>query len=229
MKTKPILAFIFFFIGISLGIAITVIAIWGDFEAASYGFSNRASMFLKGLSCPILMTRDEVGNVKLKITNKTDRNISPDIRMEFSARFSRPTASESIELAPGESRTLTWTIDSENIDLGQFIFAKALIYSAAPMPDQENTCGVLVLSTAGKGVWITAILTIICLFSLGGGSFLLYTVRPPLKQKNQILFVAGITLLLLAISFLGWWLQAVVLLAILVLMIVIMLGTFASG
>lgn len=228
MKTQihPTLALSLLAIGIFLGIALSVMAAWPDLEASFYGFSNQAHRTLPGLSCPILMTKDEVGIVKLKVTNNTDQKVSPTVRMEFSTQLVLATASESIQLAPGESRTLTWTVDAENIDLGKFIFAKALIYGAYPMPSRENTCGTYVLPVPGNGIWITNILTTLCLLCLGSGSFFLYKIEPPIKQANLFRLTAVIILLLLVISFLGWWLQTIFLLAILLLIIVIGLGTF---
>lgn len=229
MKTsKPIFALILFSLGILFGLIFSVLAVWADYEATSYGFLKRANTQLKGLSCPILMNRDETGTIKLKVTNTTDRKISPSVRMETSTRLELTSEIESFELEPGESRVLTWTVNSENIDLKQFIFTKALIYSAYPMPDQENTCGIFILPISIKGNSITAFFVILSLLCTGIGSFLLYKNRPQLKQISQLLFIAGISLALLINSFLGSWIFSVILLVLLLLLIIITIGSFTA-
>jgi hypothetical protein len=228
-NSKPIPALILFAIGILSGLIFSVLAIWADYESSSYGFLKRATTQLKGLSCPILMNREETGTIKLKITNIMDRKISPSVRVETSTRLELTSEIESFELEPGESRTLTWTVNSENIDLKQFIFTKALIYSAYPMPDQENTCGIFIVSTPLKGIWITAFLLITSLLCTGYGSFILYKNKPQLKQISQLLFIAGTCLLLLINSFVGSWIFSVVLLVLLLLLIIITIGAFTTG
>jgi hypothetical protein len=57
-----------------------------------------------------------------------------------------------VDLAPRESATLTKKIGAENVDLDRFIFVKALMYAAYPLPDQEATCGVFILPMRGSGI-----------------------------------------------------------------------------
>lgn len=172
------------------------------------------------------MNKNETGTIKLNVTNTADRKISPSVRIETSTRLELTSEIESFELEPGQSRTLTWTVNSENIDLQQFIFTKALIYSAYPMPDQENTCGIFIVPTSIKGNLITAFLVIVSLLCTGSGIFLLYKNKP--KQISQLLFIAGISLLLIINSFFGSWILSVILLVLLILLIIITIGAFTT-
>jgi hypothetical protein len=228
MKTqtqpKPTLALILLVIGILLGITLSVVATWADFEAAFYGFTKQAKTPLSGLSCPILMANNESRTISVKITNQTVEAISPSVKAEISTSLEPATTLEFIDLAPGESRTFTWTIGPENIDLRQFIFAKVLVFSAYPMPDEENTCGVFILPVRGNGTWILIVATIISVLSLGSGAWLLYKKDLPAKQIRPILFLVTVILLTLVTSFLGLWIQSIALLAITVLMIFIILS-----
>ncbi len=216
---KPIPILILFVTGILLAITLSALATWADYEAASYGFANRASAPLPGLNCPILMANNENQTVSLKITNRTDLAVSPTVKTDISTSVEPRTTTQFLDLAAGESRLLTWTVGSENIDLGSFIFVNALAYSAYPMPDRENTCGVFVLPMRGNGKLILILATIISVISMGSGAYLLQKSNLPAKQTRPAVFLAFMTMITLIVSFAGLWIQAMVLLAITVLMI----------
>ncbi len=227
MKTsthlKPI-HLILLVIGMLLGITLSVMSTWADFEAAFYGFTKQAKTPLSGLSCPILMANNESQTISVKIINQMSEAISPSVKTELSTSLAPTTTLEFIDLAPGESRTLTWTIGTDNIDLGQFIFAKVLVYSAYPMPDQENTCGVFILPIRGNGTWILFIASIISILCIGSGSYYLSKSDLPAKQTRPAIFLAFVILLTMLTSFLGLWIQSIALLAITTLMIFIILS-----
>jgi hypothetical protein len=208
-------------IGILLSITLSVMSTWADFEAAFYGFSKQAKTPLSGLSCPILMGKNESKTISIEVTNQTSEAISPSIKMERSTSLAPDLTLEFIDLAPGESHSFTWKIGPGNLDLERFIFAKVLVYSAYPMPDQENTCGVFVLPVRGNGTWILIIASIISVLSLTRGIYLLTKSDLPAKQTRPVIFLAIVVLLNLAISFIGLWIPAIALLAITILMIFI--------
>jgi hypothetical protein len=228
MKTsthpKLVLASSLFVIGIFFGLTLSVMATWGDFEAAFYGFSRRASTPLKGLNCPVLMTQGESRTVSLELTNRTDQPISPSVRTDISTPLEPASGTEALHLAPGESGRLEWTIGPGNIDLGQFIFVKVLVYAAHPLPDRENTCGVLVLPVRGDGTLIFVLGAIVSILSLASGTYLLQKSNLRLNQKRAGMFLAIIIVFALGISFLGLWIPAILLLTVAILMIVIVAG-----
>src|SRR5262245_9816406 len=108
---------VIFTLGALVSLALTVIATWSDLEAAFYGFDRRASTPLRGLRCPVLMNRNETGVVSVKISNTTDRKLSPSVRADFSTRLTPDFTLESVEIPAGESRTVEWSVGPENIDL----------------------------------------------------------------------------------------------------------------
>ena len=226
MKTlsHPTSALSLLLIGMLVSITLSVMSTWADFEAAFYGFTKQAKNPLSGLSCPILMGSNESQTISIKVTNPTGQTISPSVRTEISTSLAPATNLEFIDLAPGESHSFTWNIGPDNLDLGQFIFAKVLVYSVYPMPDQENTCGVFVLPVRGNGTWILVITSIISILSLISGAYLLHKSDLSEKTKRPVLFLAALILLTMAISFMGLWIQAIVLLAITTLMIFIILS-----
>ena len=231
MKTsiKSTLIFGLYLFGILLGMSLAVMATWADFEAAFYGFSKRAQVPFSGLSCPILMTRDETQTVRVKFTNTSGQPVTPSIQTELSTTLEPDAKLEFFDLAPGESLQVERTINVENIDLGRFVFAKALVFSAYPIPDQENTCGVYILSTHGNGTVILIVASIVSVISIAAGSFLLSRDSLPLKRMRPLFFIALVTVLAMFFSFLGWWIQASLMLTLVILTIFITVSILIRG
>ena len=225
-----LLAFSSYAIGVTAGMFLILFAAWGDMESASYGFARLANAGLRGLSCPILMTREETGTIALNVSNRTDRRISPSIRTQLSTSSLQPEQFvEHIELAPGTSKRLEWAVGPENIDLGSFIFAKVLFYSAHPIPSQETTCGILVLDLPGRGQMLVYVSLVVSLAGLGWG---LYQVNrsPGLKEWRRkhmglMAFLAVIVVLGLVLSFIGGWLSTLIVLVVALLTALILLSS----
>jgi len=186
-------------------------------------------MGLDGFSCPVLMTRDETSSVSLKVSNTTDNSISPVIKTEISTSMVIQEFQESLELAPGESKKLSWSVGPENIDLGNFIFAKTLMFSAYPFPNRETTCGIFIVDLPGNGWVILSILLVLSLLGMGWGLYEMNKVNDATKwvtgHVRPMAFLSFMIVLGFVASFLGGWVPSILILAIIVLMIVILLGS----
>lgn len=234
MKSKQISSFLIYvpyWIGVLAGLYLTVLAAWADMEAAFYGFSRVAESGLRGFSCPVLMTRGEVRSISLKVSNPLDVTLRPVIRAEISTPLLAEEFLEQLELAPGETKRVEWTVGPENIDLERFIFAKALVYSVYPLSNQEATCGIFIVDLPGSGRAIFALLVLLTFGGLGWG---LYAMRQASasnawieKHNRPMTFLAVVIGLGVAVSAMGGWVPSILLLAVAVLMIVILLGLFA--
>jgi hypothetical protein len=223
-KQKPIFHLILYVIGILLGVTLALLSAWADYESTSYGFLRRAQTPFKGLLCPIFMTRDETQTIKIRLTNSTEKKISPSIRTEISTRMTADSRLDFFELAPGEALQMERSIGPENIDLGQFIFVKAAVFSAHPVPDQENTCGVFILPMRGNGTIILIVATLLSLLLSAGGLFLLRQDGQPEKILRPLLFIASVMTLAMALAFLGAWIPATLMIVLAVLTIFISFG-----
>lgn len=216
-------------VGVIIGLYLIVVSTWADFEAAFYGFSRLADMGLRGFSCPVLMTRDETSSISLRVSNTADSLISPVIKTEISTSVVVQEFQESLELAPGESIKLKWNVGPENIDLGNFIFAKTLMFSAYPFPNRETTCGIFVVDLPGSGKMILSVLVALSLFGMGWGLYEMNKVNNETKWVTKhfrpIAFLASLIVLGFVSSFLGGWLPSILILAMIVLMVVILLGS----
>ncbi|HSL42973.1 MAG TPA: hypothetical protein VK897_06040 [Anaerolineales bacterium] len=233
-RLSLLLTFSSYAIGVAAGMLLILVAAWGDMESASYGFSRLANAGLRGLRCPVLMTRSETGRIALQVSNTTDSQISPSIRAQISTSSLQPEEFvDHIQVAPGASQTLEWKVDSENIDLGSFIFAKVLFFSAYPIPSQETTCGILVVDLPGSGQVIVSVLVVLSLAGMGGG---LYQINrlPALKDWRRkhlgsITFLASMVVLGLVFSFTGGWISTLLVLVITLLTALIIVSTVLAG
>lgn len=223
------LSSIILFTGILLGLTLSVLSAWADFESNFYGFTKQTKPAFYGLSCPIMMTADESNSISIKIKNTSNKPINANVRTEISSKFVPPKTLEFVAVAPGETVILKKTINAENIDMKQFIFAKVLVYSVYPMPDQESTCGVFILPMRGNGTWILIAGAILSLLLTGGGVYLLYKNNLPVNRLNPLLFIAILLVFAMFFSFLGWWITTVFVIVVLILMLVNVAGSFIAA
>ncbi|HEX5941975.1 MAG TPA: hypothetical protein VFY66_06825 [Anaerolineales bacterium] len=193
--------------GILIGLLLSLLAVWADYESISFGFPRRAQAPLRGLTCPVFMGRNESKTVSLKISNPTDRNLSAGVRTQISTSTEPVSEVEGIRLAPGEQKTIQRTVGPENIDFGMFIFVDALVYAVYPMPDRETTCGILVLPVT-NGTYALIFGTVLSILFLGVGNYLLYKNDLPARRSRPLLFLVIATLLAMILGYSGVWLAA---------------------
>src|SRR5688572_4120022 len=101
-KTKHSFYFIVYLVGVIAGLGLTLLATWGDLEAAFYGFDRVGGSRMSSLSCPILMSDNETSSFSIKIKNSLDRNLAPSVKVDISAPGAPVSSNESVLLLPGE-------------------------------------------------------------------------------------------------------------------------------
>ncbi len=211
-------------LGVVFSLTLSVLATWSSLEAAFYGFSRRADTPLTSLRCPILLNRSETGAVLVKISNTTDRALSPTVRAEFSTPETLLSTFDTINLAPGESKTMKWKIGPENIDLERFIFSKVLVFASYPIPDRESTCGTFIIDLPVPGNVAVYLLIGFGLLGLGVSLFSLRRLRVDDERVQRVMshliFLALVVVVGLVVSLLRWWLQGILLLTVSVILIV---------
>jgi hypothetical protein len=221
----PILSYL---IGTLMGLFVVVTVTWADLESTMYGFSRLANSGLGGFNCPVWMTREETSRITLRISNTTGSLLRPGIKTEISTPLVQEEFTEHIQLAPGESKRLEWTVGPENIDLRHFIFAKAVLYSVHPLPSQETTCGIYIVDLPGSGMVILSILVSLSLLGMGWGLHGMKkwgrSNRWVSKNDRSMIFLAFLIVLGFAASLLSGWLPAVI-----VLVLVLLVSTYLMG
>ena len=229
-RTSSLIVFLSYIFGIVIGLYLIVIATWADMESAFYGFPRLAEAGLGGFSCPVLMTPNDTNKVSLRVSNPLDQSISPSIKIMISTSTMADEFLENVELAPGESKILEWTVGPDNIDLEHFIFAKVLMYSAYPLPSKEDTCGIFIVNLPVSGKILLPILVVISLLGMGWGIYGMNRIGVSngwLEKKfRPMAFLAIIVALGFIVSFMVGWIPSILLLAVAVLMVFILLGSF---
>ncbi|HEY5729217.1 MAG TPA: hypothetical protein VIS72_04145 [Anaerolineales bacterium] len=229
-RTSPTIVSLSYVIGAIIGLYLVVVSAWANMESAFYGFSRLADAGLGGFNCPVLMTRDETRAISLTVSNKTDGLISPAVKTEISTSNITQEFLENMELAPGESIKLEWTVGPDNVDLERFIFAKTLMFSAHPLPNREATCGIFVINLPGSGRVILPIMVVLSLLGMGWGLYMMNksgdSTAWVTSHIRPMTFLAVLIALGFVVSFMGGWVPSILLLAAALLMIVILLGSF---
>lgn len=222
------MSILIFAIGVLIGLTLATLATWPDFEASSYDFARNTNTPLNGLRCPILLNRNETGTVSLTVSNTTDKLLTPSVKTQISTRDDPNSFLESIRLAAGESKRLEWTIGPENIDLEYFIFAKALVYASYPIPNREATCGTFIMDLPFGGTSFLILMVTLSLTGMGSGLYMLNKINQRSERTEMNLrpmyFLAVLILLALIVSFMGWWIQSIVVIVIAVLTSVVLLN-----
>ena len=227
-QPAPILPILLFAIGVITGLTLSALATWPDFEASSYQFARNTNTPLNGLRCPIILNRNETGTVSLTVSNTTDRLLTPSVKTQISTSGEPISFLEPLRLAAGQAKKLEWKIGPENIDLHYFIFVKALVYASYPIPNREATCGTFIMDLPFGGTTFLILMSTLSLASMGGGLFILSRInqRPERAEINlrPMYFLAILILTALIVSFMGWWIQSIVVIVISVLTAVVLLN-----
>lgn len=210
--------------GLFIGLLLALLAVWADYESTSYGFMKRANAPLRGLSCPAFLGKSEGGVISIKVSNSTDGPLSPSVRTEISTSQFPDSQLEFLQLGPGESAVVQRTVGPENIDLGFFIFVSAATFSMYPTPDRENTCGIVVLPLETGGSLIMTLGSIVSILLMSIGSFLLYKNEASTNRSRALLFMVVATALALVFVYIGWWVQPLFLIIMVVLTFLITFG-----
>jgi hypothetical protein len=215
-------------LGVLMGLFLVTVGAWAGMESAFYGFPRLAEAGLGGFSCPILMTRNEAAAISLTLSNPTSQKISPAVKVEISTPALPEEFLETFELAPGETKKLDWRVDAENIDLERFIFAKFLLYSAYPLTSREATCGIFILDLPGSGRVLLPTLATLSLLAMGAGLYGVsrFGVGQAWESKNQraMTFLSALLIVGFALNVWGRWMQALLVLAVILLSLIILLG-----
>ena len=201
---------ILFYLGILVGFLLTGMATWADMEATSYGFPITGGERLNTLSCPMLMTKNEVGIFSVKVVNTTDKKIASSIRTDIATQVDPVTSYTFAQLAPGETKQVEEQIGPDNLIFGQFIFARASV-NAYPLPSSENVCGVFIVDLPTNGRTITWTMVGLSLLGVSVGLYGISRSQDSINAKPMdvrlLILLAFLVFAGIISSFLGWWMM----------------------
>src|SRR5690349_15618310 len=81
-----ILSRVSFFLGVLVGLALSVIAVWDNLESTDYYFTGVKYASFKGLHCPLMIAPTEKGIVTAVFKNPTNEEDDFFYRAEISGR-----------------------------------------------------------------------------------------------------------------------------------------------
>lgn len=151
MQTRSVrtLGGILLLLGVFLGLALSFIAIWGDFEGFSYFNSGAGYQPFNGLNCPVLMTRSDTSVVTAKFNNPGSEAIEPYYEVAVSGPGLLRKLEGPLPVPAHTSRSIWWAVNQNDVALGFFIFIDLQVLPNAGYSTREATCGIMVLNLTG--------------------------------------------------------------------------------
>jgi hypothetical protein len=228
MNLKRVVGVLIFLAGVVLTVALGALATWGDLEASLFDAAIRAETRLNSLRCPVLITRQETGQVSASFRNTSPRPVNRAIRAHISQGFVTLMREETLylPLQPGETQRLTWPVTAADAAYGALILVRVSALRQAPMPSESQACGIVVLDLPWvSGGLLVAVWLALGLAGIAGGGWLWLRVNWPWVGRrhaatNTMLAVTVVALALLVAGLAGVWMLGVLLLALLALLLI---------
>lgn len=139
-----LLGLLIFLAGILLELSLSGGVLWGEIEAHTY-YEQVGDGGLT-ISCPFMLSPSESGTVRAAINDPSDEEASPLVTAWISRTGGDQQLSESLTLAPHETKTLQWTVDQSDVIHGRLILVNVLRSRDSGIPSRQGTCGILVFS-----------------------------------------------------------------------------------
>ena len=213
MKLKSLLwswlGALLFLAGALTGLSISGAYAWGESEARIYSsFDGDIGLRLK---CPFMLSPDESGVVRAEAINLIDEEIKPVVTAAISHGKVPREITQTLSLAPLESETVEWIVDSSDAIFERLILVNVLQSRFGDNPSRSGSCGILLFNLFGlTGMQTFALgFAVSIIAMLAGGGLWYYAHRPLNKfsgsivQINLVLF--GITIFALLTAWARWW------------------------
>lgn len=207
---STILASLLFLAGILISLSLSGVMLWGELEARL--INQQLGDESLDLSCPLMIAPWETATIKTTITNTlTDQATKPLVNAFIGQGESARVMSETLELAPLESRLLAWTVDSSDIAFERVVLVNVFQRPYRDLPSRQGACSILVASLFGMDGTSTLMLLIAASLVLivAGAGWLFFLLRP-LNELTKNLFqlnglFLGLVLLGLVTSLTRLW------------------------
>jgi hypothetical protein len=213
---------------------------WGDSQDAVAFDNNQVTQAeLVNIRCPILLAPGEEGIISATFQNphqeKADILVKAVVSKGNFIHFR--TVTGNLQIKSGKDQIFRWQITPQDIVGGKFILSRVFLINligSTPYPARTESCGVFILNIFGlKGTSIVILTFVISLMCLVVGSVLLYHSDLPVQKFSPridygLYGLAGILLIDMIATLLGWWIFAelVLLLAVILTSILISYGLF---
>lgn len=210
-KTIHKFSFILFYLGVIIGLLLYAGAAWADYESILFDVQVSADKPAWSLKCPIMISPQETGQIRYSIKNNGEKKVERRMQVHISHGYVSYIDEEwvSVELQPGESKSLSWDFNAENAAWERMVLMRLYILSRYPLPSQTSTCGVLVMDILGlSGGLITGLACIFSVLWMGLGIYLYRGAAGSIKKPETariLMTTCGIVVFGLISALAGWW------------------------
>lgn len=187
---RPLIV-VLYVLGLLMMLVVAGLTIWPEIELVFFDRPLIIEEAFPALHCPPAVTRAEDGTIAATFTNDSDR----EQRFRAQARFSylSPAVYDDfdqwVELAPGETETVRWALDTESAAFGRVILARVHVQRRGSISPQEAGCGMVVLDLPFfSGALYVYALVIGAFLSLAASAFLWLDGRPPAQAWRVPVF-----------------------------------------
>ena len=202
-----------FMIGAVIGYALFLSTFLQDTEAIVFSALLSGQRTLTSLSCPEIITPQEVGIVRAKIHNPTEKTMYRSVRTHISQGFLTLIREhyEHYDLDPGETQQVSWEVYPGDAAYGYVILAKVYLFPQNPLPSYVGACGILMLDLPYITGWqFISVVVGVSLGLMGIGYRRYVTHNQPLLGRKRTLAVnmvviAGTVTLAIGTMFLESW------------------------
>jgi hypothetical protein len=226
-RTLHLLSRTIFFLGVSIGLVLSGISVWNNLESTSYFFTGVKYAPFNGLRCPLMIAPAEKGIVTVVFNNPTNEGDHFFYRAEISGKaFSRRQVKDQIAVPPHQTKTIQLAVDANDVDLMFFIFTKITILPNSVRPSQEAVCGVMIVNFLGlTGAQISTIALLLSFLgiAIGLGLWQQTGTKADQDMRRVVQTLGFVVLLTMFAASMGWWIMAIALLVIAILLMVISL------
>ena len=216
-----------FFLGITIGLVLSGISVWNNLESTSYFFTGVKYAPFKGLRCPLMIASTEKGIVTAVFNNPINEKDNFFYRAEISGKaFSRRQVKDQIAVPPQQTKTIQLAVDTNDVDLMFFIFVKISILPNSVRRSQEAVCGVMlvdILGLTGAQISTTAVFLSFLGIAIGLGLWQHTSTKADRDLRRVVQILGFVVLLTMFAASIGWWIIAIALLVLSILLMVISL------
>jgi hypothetical protein len=209
LRLLSLLAVLLFVAGVLLQLLVSGGVVWAEMEASLYG--TQATEGGLSLNCPLMLSALESSKVTTAIANSLDQSVSPMITTEISAAGGMKSQSQTLKLAPHETRFLQWPVGVSNIIFGRLILVNVIQGRYGDLASRSGYCGILVLNLFKlKGNQSLILAFIGSLFLIIAGGILWRRFHDPRDASTEQTLkagggLAGVSTLALLTALPRWW------------------------
>jgi len=209
LKLLSALAVLLFMAGAVLQLAFSSSLVWAETEASIYGTQVLAGGL--DLRCPLLLSSSESGMASAFITNPLDHPVPPLITAEVSRAGGMQSLSQTLPLAPHETRMVRWPVDDSDVIFGRLILVNVIQAGYGDLDPRRGFCGILIFNLFN----LTGNQSLILIFAAGvalivmGGTFWIRIHSPLDPWSDQTVKACGALAGVITLASLSalprWW------------------------